>query len=144
MGIKVTPLTIHLDKVLNVINSILVMILSIVLVSAVGLLFFDVFEMIKHRFTQGIGSVLGSVIIVWVILELLEAQVDHLKGKKLKASIFVVVGIGAFIRKLFVASLVPDKVDFAYFNLVAILVLSITYLTLRFAESRLRTDEEES
>ncbi|MDA3970856.1 MAG: phosphate-starvation-inducible PsiE family protein [Desulfobulbaceae bacterium] len=141
---KHLPLTTHYEKFLNAINTLLVIVIAIVLVSAVCLLFLDIFHMIQTKFTQGLGTVLGSLIIIWVIMELLEAQIDHLNGKKLKASIFVVVGIGAFIRKLFVASLIPDKVDFAYFNLLAIFVLSITYLILRFAEYHLGTNEGEN
>ena len=129
------------EKFRDFINILLAVIISLVLVFAVGLLTFDIFTMIQNKYAQGIGTVLGSLIIIWVILELLEAQIDHLKGKKLNASIFVVVGIVAFIKKLLVSSLMPDKVEFAYFNLTVILGLSITYLILRYTESRLGVQE---
>lgn len=137
MNDKIFRLISVAEKFRDVINVLLVMIISLVLIFAVGLLSFDIITMIKNKYAHGIGTVLGSLIIIWVILELLEAQIDHLKGEKLNASIFVVVAIVAFIKKLLVASLMPNKVEFAYFNLVVIVGLSLTYLVLRYTESRL-------
>jgi uncharacterized membrane protein (DUF373 family) len=137
MNEKLTQFIARSEKFLTVVNILLAAIIAIVLVFAVGLLFFDIISMIKNKYAQGIGTVLGSLIIIWVVLELLEAQIDHIKGKKLNASIFVVVAIVAFIKKLLVASLMPDKAEFAYFNLAVILGLSITFLILQLSESRL-------
>jgi hypothetical protein len=45
----------------------------------VGLLFYDVFFMIKTKYSHGIGNVLGSLLILWVLMEIIETQINHLK-----------------------------------------------------------------
>jgi uncharacterized membrane protein (DUF373 family) len=122
---------------LKLVNSLLVVVISLVLLFALGMLSFDIYKMLVQQYSEGIGTVLGSLLIVWVVLELLEAQINHLRGEKMNASIFLVVAIVAFIKKLLIAALIPSNVEYAYFTLAVIVILTITYLILRFAETRL-------
>ena len=94
------------------------------------------FSFVRDRTAEGIGAVLGSLLIIWVLMELLETQVAFLKGRKFDVSVFVLVAMVAFIRKLMVASLKADKIEIAIFPLVTILALSVVYLIVRISESR--------
>lgn len=125
-----------MDNFVLSIECLLVVAVSTVLLFAIGMLLFDIVAMIGKKYSEGIGTVLGSLLVIWVLLELLEAQLDHLKGKSINASIFAVVALVAFIRKLLVASLKPDKIEFAYFSLAAIGVLSLVYIVMNLSSRR--------
>lgn len=115
----------------------LVVIIAIVLIFAIGMLVTDIYDMLSESYASGMGRVLGSLLMVWVVLELLEAQIDHLNGQKMNASLFIVVAIVAFIKKLLIAALLPDQIEYAYFTLAVVVVLSLVYLILRFIEVKL-------
>lgn len=133
----------RMDKFLFFIEGFLALAVSIVLLFAIGMLFFDIISMISNKYAEGIGTVLGSLLVIWVLLELLEAQLDHLKGKKPDATIFVIVALVAFIRKLLVASLKPDKIELAYFSLVAIVVLALVYFAMNYSiKNQIKSREE--
>ncbi len=123
-----------IEKFVDCIKLLLVFSVSMVLLFAVGLLFYDITLMIANKYSEGIGTVLGSLLIIWVLLELLEMQFENLKGAKIETSVFVMVALVAFIRKLLVASLKTDKVELAYF-LGAVVILSVVYFAIKRAEN---------
>ena len=125
------------EQFLNIVNGILIATIAIVVLCAISLLFIDVFSFVRDRTAEGIAAVLGSLLIIWVLMELLETQVAFLKGEKLDVSVFVLVAMVAFIRKLMVASLKADKIEVAVFPLVTILALSVVYLIMKISESRI-------
>jgi uncharacterized membrane protein (DUF373 family) len=92
--------------------------------------------MIRDRYSLGIGTVLGSLLILWVLVELFETQVGHLKGKRIDVSVFVVVALVAFVRKLMVASLDTNNIGLAYFPLATIFVLSIVYVAIKIIDKK--------
>lgn len=124
-------------RLLTLVHTVLIFAVTIILLFTLGMLLLDLYKAVSTKFSEGMGTVLGSLLIVWVVLELLEAQIDNLNGKKLNASLFIIVAIVAFIKKLLIAALLPEQVEYAYFTLAVILVLTITYVILRFAETRL-------
>ena len=105
------------EKFLSVVNGILIVAIGVVIVCTMGLLFSDVFSFVRDRTAQGIGVVLGSLLILWVLMELLENQVSFLKGKRLDVGVFVLVAIVAFLRKLLIASLKTDRLELAVTHL---------------------------
>lgn len=123
-----------IEKFVDCIKLLLVFSVAMVLLFAVGLLFYDIFSMIMNKYSEGIGTVLGSLLIIWVLLELLEMQFENLKGAKIETSVFVMVALVAFIRKLLVASLKTDKVELAYF-LGVIVILSVVYFAIKRVEN---------
>jgi uncharacterized membrane protein (DUF373 family) len=101
------------------------------------MLFIDIVTMIKIKYVDGIGNVLGSLLVIWILVELLETQIHHMKGGKTNPCIFVVVAMVAFIRKLLVISLKPGQTESVYFPLATILVLSLVYLIIKTTEIKL-------
>ena len=77
---------------------------------------------------------LGSLLVLWVLMELLHTQIDFLKGGKFNVSIFVLVALVAFIRKPMVASLKPERLEIAYYPVVVIGVLSLAYCLKKKAD----------
>ena len=127
------------EKFMFFIRVLLIVTIAVVILFSVGLLFYDVFFMIKYKYSQGIGTVLGSLLILWVLMELIEAQINHLKGERIDVSVFVVVALVAFIRKLMVASLKADKIEIAYFPLATIFILSLVFLIVKLSQSRFKS-----
>ena len=124
------------ERFVFLIKSAVIVAIAIVLLFSIGLLFFDIYCLIRDRYSLGIGTVLGSLLILWVLMELFENQVGHLKGERIDVSVFIVVALVAFIRKLMVASLDAKNIDVAYFPLVTIFVLSVVYVAIRIIDKK--------
>ncbi len=74
-------------------------------------------------------TALGSLLIIWVLVELLHTEVQMLKGGKFKNSIFISVALIAFIRDLMIITLKHETTNMLQhgFILAAITVLGIVY-----------------
>jgi uncharacterized membrane protein (DUF373 family)/truncated hemoglobin YjbI len=100
------------------------------LVMAVGLatLFaHDVLYAFTGNLESGVIKALGSLLILWMLIELVHTEVRHLRGGKFRVRVFVELALVAFIRKIFVASF--DKQDPLTFGLLlgALLALGIVF-----------------
>lgn len=124
------------EQFVFLINSAVVVAIGVVLLFSIGLLFYDIYSLIKDRYVLGIGTVLGSLLILWVLMELFENQVAHLHGERIDVSVFIVVALVAFIRKLMVASLDAKNIDVAYFPLATIFVLSVVYIAIKIIDKK--------
>lgn len=58
----------------------------------------------------GILKILGTLLIIWAIGELLNAEIHHLKGGKFAVTAFLTLAIAAVIRKILIATLSTEKV----------------------------------
>ena len=76
----------------------------VVLMSDIALIF-------QGHLDKGLVSALGSLLVLWLAIELLEAEVDRLGGGELQLSLFVGVGLVAFIRKVLIATLSHETVQ---------------------------------
>jgi uncharacterized membrane protein (DUF373 family) len=72
---------------------------------AVGLVVQDVLHIARGNLNHGLVSAMGSVLILWVVIELLDMEIDRLRGGAFKLQLFVGLALVAFIRKVLVASL---------------------------------------
>jgi uncharacterized membrane protein (DUF373 family) len=79
---------------------------------------------------------LGSLLILWLMIELLEAEVDRLQGGAFQLSLFVGVALVAFIRKVLVASLAHESIQVESLYLAGILILGLIYWLISRAEKR--------
>jgi uncharacterized membrane protein (DUF373 family) len=102
----------------------------------VGLLGHDIVYALATNLEHGIIKALGSLLILWMMIELLHTQVDVLRGGKLHVRVFLELALVAFIRKLFVASIEQkEPVTFGLF-LGGILILGIILFLEGKAEVR--------
>jgi len=130
----------NVEKFEYVVNAILVVAVAVVILCAIGLLGFDIYFFIRKGLSQGIGTILASLLILWVLLELLSTQIDFLKGGRPGIAVFVVVALVAFVRKLMVASPNSDKFESAYFYLGAIFVLGLVYAMVGLTDRKRNSD----
>jgi uncharacterized membrane protein (DUF373 family) len=85
---------------------------------------------------KGLVSALGSLLILWLMIELLDAEVDRLQGGAFQLSLFVGVALVAFIRKVLVASLAHEAIQVELMYLTGILILGVIYWLISRTEAR--------
>jgi len=81
-------------------------------------------------------AALGSLLILWLAIELLDAEIDRLRGGELQLSLFVGVALVAFIRKILVASLSHESLQVEMFYLGGILILGVIFWLISRTETR--------
>lgn len=80
-------------------------------------------------------SALGSLLVLWVLVELINSEIQMLQGDKFRISIFVGVVLIAFIRELLILSLKHDTNMGPMMALLAgVFVLGLTYWLLARSE----------
>lgn len=96
----------------------------------------DVTHIFRGELDKGLISSLGSLLVLWLAIELLEAEIDRLRGGELQLSLFVGVGLVAFIRKVLIATLSHEdwKVELIYLG--GILIFGLIYWLISRAETR--------
>ena len=93
------------ERLLHGLNLVLMIGLLTMAVGVASLLAQDVVYAFTTNLETGVIKALGSLLILWMMIELLHTQVEHLRGGRFHVRIFVELALVAFIRKLFVASI---------------------------------------
>jgi len=104
------------ERFVHGLNLILTIGLLIMAVGLASLFAYDVAFAFTGNLEKGVIKALGSLLILWMLIELLHTEVRHLRGGKFRVRVFVELAMVAFIRKLFVASF--DKQDPVTFGLL--------------------------
>jgi len=131
------------DKILHVserfssaLKLILVAALMAISVGVVVLFGVDAMRLFEERSAHGVLSALGSLLIIWVMVELIENEIRQLRGGRFKIQIFLGVALVAFIREVLITSLHHEATPaVGYFILAAILVLGVVYWLISRAEA---------
>ncbi len=118
------------EKLMHGLNLILMVGLVAMAVGVASLLASDIFFALTASLEQGVIKAMGSLLILWMMIELLHAQVQQLKGGKFHVRIFVDLALVAFIRKVFVATI--DEKDAVSFGLLltGLLILGVLYFLI--------------
>ena len=126
------------ERALHGLNLILMLGLVLMAVGVTGLLISDILFALRESLETGMIKALGSLLILWMMVELLHTQVEHLRGGHFHVLVFVELALVAFIRKLFVASI--DEKDALTFGLLigGLLVLGVIYSLVGRVEPRAR------
>jgi len=103
----------------------------------VGWLFLrDVLNIFSGDIEHGIISSLGSMLLLWLMIELMNTEISHLKGGKFHISIFVGVALVTMIRETMIATLRHEKPESVYYLIAAILVVGFVYWIVAKTEDR--------
>jgi len=95
-----------LERFTHGLNLVLGLALAVVSVGVIGLFINDVSKIFQSsNLENGVVAALGSLLIIWMMIELLGTEIEHLRGKKIPIKIFIGIVIIAFIRKVLVGSL---------------------------------------
>jgi phosphate starvation-inducible membrane PsiE len=119
----------------------LVLILAIIglTLGVVGLIAYDVMNIFTGNLElkHGIISALGSMLILWVLIELMNSEIAHLKGgRKFRMSIFIGIALVTIIRETMIATLKHERPEIVYYLIAAILVIGIVYWLVKKTEDR--------
>lgn len=117
-------------------NLILVLALIGLTLGIVGLFIYDVQRLITGNLEHGIITALGSLLILWVMVELMNTEIAHLKGGKFHISVFIGVALVAFIRETLIMTLKNEKAEAQYYLIALILVLGVVFWLVTKAEER--------
>jgi len=96
----------------------------------------DIGHIFRGDFDKGLISALGSLLVLWLAIELLEAEIDRLGGGELQLSLFVGVGLVAFIRKVLIATLSHEDIKMELIYLGGIFIFGIIYWLISRAEAQ--------
>ena len=103
----------------------------------VGWLFVqDVLHLLSGDVERGIISALGSMLLLWLMIELMNTEISHLKGGKFHISVFVGVALVTMIRETMIATLKHEKPESVYYLIAAILVIGFVYWIVTRAEEK--------
>jgi uncharacterized membrane protein (DUF373 family)/hemoglobin-like flavoprotein len=84
----------------------------------------------------GMVAALGSLLVLWLMIELLDAEIDRLQGGEFKFNLFVGVALVAFIRKVLVATLAHESLQTELLYLGGILILGVIFWLVTKAEAK--------
>ena len=126
------------ERALHGLNLVLMLGLVLMALGVTGLLISDIVFALRESLETGMIKALGSLLILWMMVELLHTQVEHLRGGHFHVLVFVELALVAFIRKLFVASI--DEKDAITFGLMigGLMVLGVIYFLVGRVEPRSR------
>ena len=96
-------------------------------VMVIGLFIYDIMHILDGNLEQGILGTLGSLLMLWVVIELMDTEIKHLKGGKFAIKVFISVALVAMIRKILVTSLRHDAVEAQVSLVAAVAVLGVVY-----------------
>jgi uncharacterized membrane protein (DUF373 family) len=115
------------EKFLQSANLVLVIALIGLTLGAIGLFITDVQKLFTGDLENGIITSLGSLLIIWVMIELMNTEISHLKGGKFRISVFVSVALVAVIRETMIATLKHEQSEMMMYLIASILVIGFVY-----------------
>ncbi len=119
-------------------NFILVFALIGLTLGVVWLFLQDVAHLFTGDIERGIISALGSMLLLWLMIELVSTEIAHLKGGKFHISVFVGVALVTMIRETMIATLRHEKPEAIYYLIAAILVVGFVYWIVTKTEEMVR------
>lgn len=115
-------------------NLILVLSLAGVSIGVVGLFVSDIMQIFSGRPEKAIFSALGSMLILWMMIELLENEIKNLKGGSFNILVFVGVVVVAMVREILISTLRHDDLKTQAFLTLTLLVLGVVYFLISKAQ----------
>lgn len=126
------------EKASLVTHSMLLIFLIIMTLAGVGFFIWSLWDLKDVEPGKLFVTALGSLLVLWVLIELINSEIQMLKGDKFKISIFVGVVLIAFIREVLIMTLKHDAGNMKTMILMlgGILVLGVTYWLLAKSEEK--------
>jgi uncharacterized membrane protein (DUF373 family) len=108
-------------------NLVVVIGLVVLSLSVIALFVKDVTHIFAGNVEHGVIVALGTMLILWVMIELMSAEIQHIKDGKFSLKIFAEVALVAFIRDALVASLNHENINKLVTLAGIVFLLSIVY-----------------
>jgi len=116
-------------------NFILILALIGLTIGVIVLFVIDISKFLTGQLDHGIVTALGSLIFLWVMIELMNTEIAHLKGGKFYISVFIGVALVAFIRESLIMTLRHESMEKQYVFIALILVLGVVFWLVTRAEN---------
>ena len=124
-----------IERFTHGLNLVLALALGIVSIGVVGLFVHDIASIFtSSKIENSIIAALGSLLIIWLMIELLDTEIHHLKGRKLQIRVFIGVVIVAFIRKVLISGFQHEELVDKATKVGTLLILGIVYWLVTKAE----------
>lgn len=108
-------------------NLILIMALVGLSLSVVGLFIWEIAHVFHGKVEKGIMSALGTLLILWMMIELLDNEIKTLRGGHFNILVFIGVVIVAIIREILISTLRHDPLTTQAFLAGTLLILGMVY-----------------
>lgn len=116
-------------------NLILVLALGGVSVAVIGLFFWDIAQIFHGKVEKGILGALGTLLIIWMMIELMDNEIKNLKGGRFNILVFIGVIMVALIREILISTLRHDPLETQVFLAGTLLILGIVYFLVAKSQS---------
>ena len=124
------------ERFAQTMNLVLVLALIGLTLGVVALFAMDLKDLVAVGIEHGIITSLGSLLVLWIMIELMNTEIKHLKGGKFRISVFVGVALVAFIRDTMIMALKHEAIEKLYYLIALILTLGIVFWLVTKAEER--------
>jgi len=111
-------------------NLILIVALAGVSLGVVGLFGWEIFHIFNGDVEKGILGALGTLLILWMMVELMDNEIRTLKGGRFNILVFIGVIIVALIRDILISTLRHDVLTTQIFLAGTLLILGIVYFLI--------------
>jgi len=111
-------------------NLILILALAGVSISVVGLFVWDITHIFRGNVEKGILGALGTLLIIWMMIELMDNEIKSLKGGRFNILMFIGVIIVALIREILISTLRHDELTTQIFLAGTLLILGVVYFLI--------------
>jgi len=116
-------------------NLVLALALVVVSIGVISLFVHDVMNIFHSTSLEtGVVAALGSLLIIWMMIELLGTEIHHLKGRKIPIKIFIGIVLIAFIRKVLIGSLEHGDIMEYATKILTLFVLALVYWMIARAD----------
>ncbi len=96
---------------------------------------YDLMHVFHGNIEKGLLSTLGSLLMLWVIIELMNTEIEHLQGKKFAIRVFISVALVAMIRKILIATLAHGDVSKQLSLMIGLAILGGVYWLITKADA---------
>jgi len=124
------------ERFAQTMNLVLVLALIGLTLGVIALFAMDLKDLVSVSIEHGIITSLGSLLVLWIMIELMNTEIKHLKGGKFRISVFVGVALVAFIRDTMIMALKHEAIEKLYYLIALILTLGIVFWLVTKAEER--------
>ncbi len=124
-----------MERFTHGLSLVLALALAVVSLAVVGLFIYDIVGIFSgSKIENSVIAALGSLLIIWMMIELLETEISHLKGRKIPIKIFVGVVMVAFIRKVLIGTIQHEQLLEYSSKVGTLFVLGLVYWLITKAD----------
>jgi uncharacterized membrane protein (DUF373 family) len=93
----------------------------------IGLFAYDLTHLFEGDIEKGLLSTMGSLLMLWVVIELIDNEIRQLRGGRFAIKVFISVAMVAVIRKILVTTLAAEAIGAQISLIAAVAVLGVVY-----------------